>query len=100
MDHGNTKAGQQYKQCPHGMCLNHDPEWENIGKKRRQYKGEFPGKTSGRDHCCGKAMMWYKEVQKRRCKKCGRTEDHISNYYLALCLCCNYHFIETPSYDG
>jgi hypothetical protein len=37
-------------------------------------------------------MARYKEVQTQRCRKCGRTKDHITNYYLALCLCCGYHF--------
>ncbi|MBI2096394.1 MAG: hypothetical protein HYT43_02050 [Candidatus Taylorbacteria bacterium] len=98
MDHSNL-AGQKYPhgQCRHGRCLDHGPEWENVGEKRREPNpGIFGKKTYRKSRCCGQPMARYKEVQTKRCKKCGRTEDHIENY-LALCLCCGYHF-DTISY--
>ncbi len=93
MDHDHT-----HKQCPHGRCLNHDPEWENVGKKRLEpHLGWFGKKPYWFTKCCGKPMVKGKEVQTRQCKKCGRVEDCVTrdeNNFLALCLCCGYHFID------
>ncbi len=89
MDHDHT-----YKQCPHGRCLNHDPEWENIGKERYEPDPGFFGflKTYRTTRCCGKPMRRYKIMQMRRCKKCRRTEDHQVDWGIAFCRCCGYHF--------
>ena len=90
------------KKCPHGMCLNHSPEWENVGEKRREpnptsitraktYRfGILPG------ICCDSRMARYKEVYTQRCKKCGRTQDLVTMSSLALCLCCGRHFNAGP----
>lgn len=90
MDHSNL-AGQKctHSQCRHGMCLNHGPEWENTGNERREPNpGVFGKKTYWSTRCCGTPMARYKEVQTKRCKKCGRQEDNITHDCLALCLCC------------
>ena len=100
MDHNNL-AGQKYPhgQCRHGICLGHGPEWENVGEKRSEPNpGIFGKKTYWTSRHCGSPMARYKEVQTRRCRKCGRTEDNVTNYHLALCLCCGYHF-NNISYD-
>lgn len=94
--------GYQHKQCPHGRCLNHNPEWEKVGVKRLEPNPGFLGKkTYWTIHCCGKAMARYKEVQTQRCKQCGRTEDVITISEIELCLCCGYHRQYEPhvSYD-
>lgn len=76
-------------QCVHGRCLGHGPEWENSGEKRREpYPGIFGLKTYWLVRCCGKPMARMKVVQTRKCRKCGRSEDHVTDYYLALCSCC------------
>ena len=94
MDHSNLADQKRpHGQCCHGMCLDHGPEWENIGEKRREPNpGIFGKKTYWTWRHCGQPMARYKEVQTQRCRKCGRTEDDITNYHLALCLCCGYHF--------
>ena len=96
MDHNNL-AGQRcpHDQCRHGRCLDHGPEWENVGEKRLEPNpGVFGQKTYwiAIRRCCGRPMARYKEVQTKRCRKCGRTEDHVGKYPFALCLCCGYHF--------
>lgn len=97
MVHSNL-AAQKYShgQCVHGRCIDHGPEWENIGEQRREPNpGIFGKKTYWMSHCCGKPMARYKVVQTKRCKKCGRTEDHIVIFKLALCRCCGYHFLSS-----
>ena len=99
MDNSNL-AGQKcpHGQCVHGMCHNHGPERENVGEKRCEPNpGIFGKKTYWTRRHCGQLMAQYKEVQTRKCRKCGRTEDNITNYYLALCLCCGYHFTNVSS---
>ena len=93
MDHSNLADQKRpHGQCCHGMCLDHGPEWENIGEKRREPNpGIFGKKTYWTWRHCGQPMARYKVVQTKRCKKCGRTEDHIEIYEFALCLCCGYH---------
>ena len=101
MDHNNL-AGQKcpHGQCRHGMCLDHGPEWENVGEKRSEPNpGIFGKKTYWTSRHCGKPMARYKEVRTQQCQKCGRIEDLVVNYYLALCLCCGYHFKNISSDD-
>ena len=101
MDHSDL-VGQKYphRQCVHGMCLDHGPEWENVGERRRESNpGIFGQKTYWTIGHCGRAMARYQEVRTRRCKKCGRTEDCVVNGFLALCLCCGYHFDNNSSGD-
>jgi len=89
MDYNNSV----YQKCLHGQCLDHGPEWDVLGEKRMEPNpGIFGKKTYWITRCCGKPMARSKEVQTKYCKKCGRVEDHVTNYHLALCLCCGYHF--------
>ena len=97
MDHSNL-AGQKccpHGQCRHGMCLDHGPEWENVGERSEPNSGIFGKKTYWMSRHCGQSMARYRVVQTKRCKKCGRTKDCIAIYELALCLCCGYHFDNT-----
>ena len=101
MDHNNL-AGQKcpHGQCRHGRCLDHGPEWENVGEKRHEPNpGIFGKKTYWTSRHCGQPLARYKVVQTKRCKKCGRTEDNIILDALALCLCCGYHFNNSPSFN-
>lgn len=92
MDHSNPeKEVYPQRHCPHGRCLDHGPVWENVEKRQEPSPGIFGQKTFWTKRCCGKPMVRYKEVQTRRCKKCGRTESHVTIPYLALCLCCGYY---------
>lgn len=95
MDHSNPNQKTAHIQCAHGMCLYHDPKWENVGEERREpMMGVFGQKT----HliylvfCCKKPMARYKIVQMQRCAKCGRTRNFVKNSVLAVCRCCGYHF--------
>ena len=90
MDHSNL-AGEKYSngQCAHGMCLEHGPEWGNVGEKHLEPNpGIFGTKTYWFARCCGSPMAKYRAVQTQRCRKCGRTEDLVTHYYVALCICC------------
>ncbi len=93
MDHSNlVDPKYSHGQCCHGMCLNHDPKWEDVGEKRREPSpGMLGKKTYWTNRHCGQPMARYKEVQTRRCRECGRTEDQVVTHDLALCLCCGYH---------
>ena len=90
----------EHGMCKHGFCLDHSPQWENVGPVRQEPNPSFFGKkkTYWTKRHCGKAMAQYRVVQTQRCKQCGRQEDHVTNYNLALCLCCGYHF-DNISYD-
>ena len=101
MDHSNSADSGKFCQCPHGRCLNHNPEWENVSEIQEPNPEWFGlKKTYWSDHCCGKNMARYRVVQVRRCKKCGRIDKVIKNIFLALCLCCGYHRDNTPDYDS
>lgn len=99
MCEGIQKEGYTHKMCAHGMCLNHNPEWENVGSallvpNPAQIRCGFLGlkrKTvdTWYEECCGKPMARYKKVQKTHCKKCGR-EGIALNIDKMLCLCCGY----------
>ncbi len=99
MDYSNLAVEKcSHGQCRHGRCLDHGPEWESVGEKRREPNpGIFGKKTYWMDRHCGRLMARYKEVQTRKCRKCGRAEDLVMNYNLALCLCCGYHFTNASS---
>jgi hypothetical protein len=99
MDHNNLTEQEHYEQCPHGKCLNHDPEWEIVNKWREPNPGIFGVKTYWRTRCCGRPMARYKKMETWRCRKCGREQDNIKNDSLALCLCCGYHFTNIPPQD-
>ena len=101
MDHSDLAGKKcEHGMCQHGFCLDHDPKWENVGSPRREPNPGFLGKkTWWTSRHCGKAMARYKVVQTQRCKQCGRQEDHITDEYLGLCLCCGYHCYCGPSFD-
>ncbi len=92
-----THADQGCK-CKHGVCLDHKPEWENIGAVRLEPNpGIFGSKwwisrEGSSIRCCGERMAKYKEVQTQQCRKCKRTRDCVENYHIALCLCCGNSF--------
>jgi hypothetical protein len=95
MDHSNPAIQKfSHEQCIHGRCLNHNPDWENLGKVRLEPSPSFfvRSRTYWGTWCCGRPMARMKEVQTRRCRKCGRTEEHINHPYHALCLCCGRNF--------
>lgn len=100
MDHGDQKSGKYaHNQCSHGMCLNHGPEWENVGDKFLIPDPGFLGNPCyWFTRCCGKAMARQAKVQSRRCKKCGRMERHIIERHIALCTCCGRTKDMTPEY--
>ena len=79
-------------QCRHGMCLDHEPEWENVGNRREPTSGVFGNKTYWMNRHSGRAMAMYREIQSHKCKECGRIEDEVVNYDIALCLCCGHYF--------
>ena len=97
MDHSNIGSKKcPHKMCTHGNCLDHGPEWENIGEKQNEpHSGIFAKKTYWTRFHCGKPMARYKVVQTKRCRKCGRTKNETMLEELALCLCCGYHFDNT-----
>lgn len=87
-----TATGQSYphKSCVHGECVNHDPDWEDIGEKKQEPDPELFGlkKTYWMTWCCGRPMSRCKTVQTVRCKRCGREKNAVRERDLALCLCC------------
>ncbi len=88
-----------HKQCIHGECLDHQPDWEDVGEKRREPSVGFFGKrTYWFSRCCGKSMSRYKDIQTRRCKKCGRTKDFVTDWAVGLCLCCG-RTVDHNSYE-
>jgi ribosomal protein L37E len=91
MDHSSL-AEQKHEctMCEHGFCRNHNPDWE-VSTRQEPNPGIFGAKTYWISHHCGRAMARYRVVQTKRCRKCGRTEEEVVNYNLALCLCCGYH---------
>lgn len=102
MDHNDsTNQKCTHKQCDHGRCLNHSPEWKNIGEKRLEPNPIVFGwwKISLFNRCCGKPMLRMKEVQLKKCKKCGRQEYQVENYYINLCSCCGRHFTDSSAYE-
>lgn len=81
-------CNEQHKRCQHGMCLNHKPDWENIGEPENKVSPGILGiMVYLFSRCCGRRMMRMLSVQKKRCKKCGR-EKYFSEDVFALCSCC------------
>lgn len=102
MDNRDTEVQScSHSQCVHGMCLDHEPEWENIGENsNKPNHGIFGKSTYWTERCCGRFMARYKVVQTQQCKKCGRIEDKVILDALALCLCCGHHFDNSPEDYG
>jgi len=98
MDHS------QHKPCPHGFCLNHDPEWKNIGEPKLVPAPRLFGLLAIylTEWHCGRPMIRMFKVQEQTCKKCGRTrlgriDDPLYFDGMAVCGCCGYHHVvSTP----
>ena len=88
--------------CPHGKCINHTPDWENIGKKYIIPSPRFFGlkKTNWGLMHCGKHMVIYKEIQKRKCKKCNMIDDHVERRDVLICSCCRLRTTESYQAEG
>lgn len=88
MDHSNHNCND--KQCPHGRCLNHGPQWENIGEPRYVPDPDLFGlkKRYFFATCCGARMTRVRSVQNQRCKICKREQEFEKSYFIALCECC------------
>ena len=89
---GNIAGQYPRGQCRHGMCLDHEPEWKNVENRREPTRGVFGNKTYWMNRHCGRPMAMYVEVESWECKECGRTEDRVVNYDLAVCRCCGFSF--------
>lgn len=102
MDHGKQVVQKSHSPCPHGMCLNHSPEWENVGQVRYEPDPGFLGTlVYGHTSCCTQPMARREKVQDQRCRKCGRTRliTTTFGYQVALCLCCG-RTIDMGPYDS
>lgn len=97
MDHGHTQAvgnqKREYVPCPHGMCLNHSPKWENIGEPFTEPNPRFGFFSIYLIYWhCGKPMRVVRQIQLRRCTLCGRQGKLIDRWHVnALCACCGYN---------
>ncbi len=87
MDHGAPK-----KQCPHGRCLRHSPEWviatpmvsEDTSRILKIFSFFF-------DRCCKKPLIRMIKVTHQHCGKCGRVGPNPrKERFLAPCFCCGY----------
>ena len=99
MEHNDSKVRERFhhKQCVHGMCHNHGPEWKNIGERQlKPNPGIFGQTTYWNSLCCGARMWRGKLIQTQRCKKCGRKRIFIRQSAVAVCLCCDRTLGKTP----
>ena len=87
-----TEKDSQYKICVHGICFDHNPDWE-VMEKLREPNPTFFGlvKTYWSMRHCGEAMSRYKDIIIRRCRNCHRTERELV-VYTAVCLCRAHHY--------
>lgn len=73
-------------------CLNHTPEWKDVGEERYEPNPEIFGlkKTHwGRStQCCGRQMLRCRVVRLQECQKCGRQNDRVIVPDFAVCSCC------------
>jgi hypothetical protein len=84
-------AEQVHGKCSHGQCLNHVPRWKRADEKKLVPNPGLFGKTTYWTlRCCGKPMGRYKEVRLQECSVCGRVEEDILHYEMALCSCCGH----------
>lgn len=85
-----------YKQCSHGRCLNHHPEWERIEdnifiplsfwqrlRSRAHTGGPYP-------KCCGKRMAISVFCTRQKCQKCARTRLSYFASWVYICSCCGF----------
>jgi len=99
MDHSNQATNaHSHQKCAHGRCLNHDPEWKNVGEKRHVPAPSFFGlkTTFWSEFCCGAPMSRCNTVQDCECQKCGRRVGKVITEKVAVCLCCGYHYEVRP----
>lgn len=98
MDHSNLgKPPCERRMCKHGNCLDHSPEWENVGKEHYvPDPGFFGQKTYWFERHCDMRLVRYSLVQTQRCKQCGRVQDVIKVQNMGVCPCCGYHKDFTP----
>ena len=78
------------RQCDHGRCFNHSPDWERVGEPIFQPNPvHFLNITTFfTKKCCDMRMQRVKKVVRRKCKKCGAEEWEVISYLTALCSCC------------
>jgi hypothetical protein len=110
--------GYEHKQCEHGYCYQHNPDWEapfsfvnEPATKRdiwRWFKNSldydcthYGGVVMGiyvsfnrywkiRRHCGQKTKLWA-QYRTSHCKKCGRPVKELMKI-IADCACCGYRF--------
>lgn len=100
-DTNNAPDASFTKQCNHGYCLHHNPQWERAGDvfftprplvflwfKLHTYRCYFH---------CGNAMERMSKHVMQRCKHCDRQEKKLLDEYIAYCMCCGYHFRHTTT---
>ncbi|HHX58930.1 MAG TPA: hypothetical protein GX706_04180 [Candidatus Moranbacteria bacterium] len=77
------------KQCPHGNCLNHSPEFKEVGPlELRRKKHPIWGWRFLFKYCCGKRMKRAELVLPVKCNKCGRLDYQVQEYSVEYCECC------------
>ena len=111
--------GYEYKQCEHGYCYQHSPEYKSSGWKTEErpvtkrdlwiyfWRNFYGYATNGgffmplyrtikhyrnmRYHC-GHKMILIAVVSTNNCKKCGRLMSFAENFrIISRCACCGYH---------
>lgn len=86
-----------HESCPHGQCLGHDPDWEEMQEKVFIPRPSFllRRKRSLFDSCCGKRMLRVRIELKVRCRKCGEMGTKVKNWEDAeavYCECCKRYY--------
>lgn len=98
----NTLTGEQkvyeLEQCIHHKCLNHKPEWEEIGNSYYTSRNGLL-KVYLSERCCGQFMRRVRIERHAQCTKCGSERVVVKHHYLALCMCCGRVVDKTPSED-
>lgn len=96
------QEGENLAMQDYGICLNHKPAWENVSEIRLEPKSDNYGRTTDCTKvCCNLAMFMFKEVQERRCNRCGRTQDFFirSLRVCSSCGCRRYDCDEPYDYN-
>jgi len=85
----------EYKQCSHGMCLNHNPEWVStttvllmevpFASRLHQVWYSASNELPFTVNCCESIMSRFVEVSEKRCKKCQRAGYDVRRYILRAC---------------
>ena len=84
------KKNPDWKQCEHGKCLHHQPDWEVIEKKFVPYplKFLFLDIRTVNIKCCDQKMSRMRLMRVLRCKKCGAKTTELDSTLFAQCECC------------